>query len=223
MSGERKAPGVSAVELALSMGESLPWADSISAAELELAAAGRDLLDAIAATAADDATRARLAADLRRIGAELLAGGGQDPIRLVRHPDGRIENVIQAGTGRLNPRSLRIDYDDEPGSTAVHGTCVLGASAVGPPGRAHGGVVASILDEALGRAMTKAGRTGMTVTLDVTLKAAVPLGTELEVLGGVVSHEGRKTFVEAEIRVDGAPVATAKGLFVSAGGGARAR
>ncbi len=214
MNGDR-TPGVSAVELAMSMGESLPWADSITDAELELAAAGRALLDAIAASCADDAVRGRLAAQLRAISDELLAGGGRDPVRLVRHPDGRIENLIQAGTGRLNPRSLRIDYDDDPATTAVHGTCVLGASAVGPPGRAHGGVVASILDEALGRAMTKAGRTGMTVTLDVTLAKAVPLGTELEITGGVVSTDGRKTYAEAAVLVDGTVLATGKGLFVA--------
>lgn len=212
---DRSRPSVSAVELALSMGDALPWADSITEAELELAAAGRELLDAIAASSVDDDARARLAADIRRVASELLAGGGRDPIRLVRHPGGWIENVIQAGTGRLNARSLRIDYDDDPDSTDVHGSCTLGASAVGPPGRAHGGVVASILDEALGRAMTKAGRTGMTVALDVNLKAAVPLGEELEVLGGVASTDGRKTWVEAEIRVDGATLATGRGLFVA--------
>lgn len=209
------APRLSAVEFARAMGDALPHASSITAAELALADAARALLDAVAACSADDATRAALARRLEQLRAELVAAGQADPVRLVRHPDGSIENAIQAGTGRLNPRSLRIAYDDAADGSDVRGTVVLGASCVGPPGRAHGGIVATILDEALGRAMTKAGRTGMTVALDVSLKAAMPLHEPLDIVGGVVAVDGRKTIVQAEVRSRDAVVALGRGVFVT--------
>mmetsp|Transcript_116183 Transcript_116183/g.339827 ORF Transcript_116183/g.339827 Transcript_116183/m.339827 type:complete len:480 (+) Transcript_116183:55-1494(+) len=64
--------------------------------------------------------------------------------------------------------------------------CVIGAlkfsrAAAGPPGRAHGGVVAAALDEAFVWAGMHMG-TGPTAWLDVSLRGAAPLETTLFVM-----------------------------------------
>lgn len=214
---------VSAAELGALLFDSLPAASSISDAELALADAARTLLDAVLRSAVDDPTRARLAADVHRVIDELRAVPRADLVRLARHPDGRIENLVQAAAGRCNPRSLRLRFDDmslptpeQVGvSVEVHGTVELDASAGGPPERAHGGIVATILDEALGVAMMKAGRTGMTVSLEVSLLAGVPIGVPLDVHARCVDFDGRKTRATAELVVDGTVAARGTALFVA--------
>lgn len=214
---------VSAAELGNLLGESLPTADSVSAAELALVDAARTLLDAIMRSAVDDEERWRLAKQIERIIEDLRATPRDDLVRLVRHPDGRIENLAQAAAGRCNPRSLRLRFDDmtlppadqPPTPVEVRGWCELDASAAGPPERAHGGIVATILDEALGVAMMKAGRTGMTVSLEVSLHAGVPLGVPLEVRSRCVDFDGRKTRATAELVVDDKVLARGAALFVA--------
>jgi acyl-coenzyme A thioesterase PaaI-like protein len=222
------APGaargsVSAAELGTMLFESLPDAATISEAELALADAARTLLDAVLRSAVDDDVRARLAGDVHRVIDELHGVARPDLVRLARHPDGRIENLVQAAAGRCNPRSLRLRFDDmslpAPEQVGVpvevHGRVVLDASAAGPPERAHGGIVATILDEALGVAMMRSGRTGMTVVLEVSLLAGVPIGAPLDVHARCVDFDGRKTRATAELVVDGVVAARGTALFVA--------
>jgi acyl-coenzyme A thioesterase PaaI-like protein len=211
---------LSAYEMGQLLGDSLPAADSIGPGELALVEAARSLLDAVVRTDIDDAARARIATQIEALADELRRMTRLDVMRLARHADGRIENLVQAGAGRCNPRSLRIRFDDppagsDPATSEVHGVVVLDASATGPPGRAHGGIVATILDEALGIALTRAGRTGMTVALEMTLHAGVPIDTPIDIRARCTAFDGRKTHVAAELLVDGAAAAKATGLFVT--------
>lgn len=217
---------VSAFELGRLLGDALPHADDVSDAELALADAARTLLDAVVRTAVDDATRARLAATILDVVDELRTETRTDLVRLVRHDAGRIENLVQAAAGRANPRSLRLTFDSlvppPPGvvdaSVEVVGRVVLDASATGPPERAHGGIVGTILDEALGVAILRAGRTGMTAFIEVSYRGAVPIGVELSVRSRIASIDGRKTFAEAELLVGDTIAANARGLFVASRG-----
>jgi len=217
-------PPPSAGDLARLLGDALPPADSLTDAQLGLVAAARDLLDAVVRTDTDDATRSA-AADALRAVTERLRQATRDPvIVLLRHPDGRFDNATQAGSGRLNPRAFPIVFDHPPpGPTItvgpgpeVTGRCRLDASAGGPPERAHGGVVATILDEACGAGMVAAGRTGMTATLTVDYLGPVPLGVPLAIRSRAEEVDGRKTWVTAEIAVDGEVRARGRALFVAA-------
>lgn len=216
-------PTLSASDLARRLGDALPPADSLTAAQLELVAAARDLLDAVVGTGTDDAVRAEAAVTLRAV-AETLRTTVREPlIVLLRHPGGRFENATQAGSGRLNARSFPTEFDlprecpeitEGPGPE-VTGRCRLGASAGGPPERAHGGVVATVLDEACGAGIVAAGRVGMTVTLTVDYLGPVPLGVPLDIRARTEEIDGRKTWVTAEIVVDGEVRARGRALFVA--------
>jgi acyl-coenzyme A thioesterase PaaI-like protein len=172
-------------------------------------------------TAADRAA----AAESIRIATELLRQRRRDShLYLVRHPDGRVESLLQAGSGRLNPAAPPVQWLVRPteppvGSTpvpvTVHARCVFGAAHAGSPGRVYGGVLALVLDEVLGVAARAAGASGMTVSLTVNLRAATPLDVPVDITAELTGTEGRKGFVSGEIRVGGDVVADATALLIS--------
>lgn len=85
----------------------------------------------------------------------------------------------------------------------------------GPPGFAHGGAVAAVLDEAMGTACFEAGRGGFTATMTVNYRQSAPLNTLLQVVGRVESSERNKTFASAVMTNSaGEIIADATGLFI---------
>lgn len=100
----------------------------------------------------------------------------------------------------------------------VVGACALGLAYEGPPMYAHGGISALLLDQMLGYATSAAGHPGMTVRLDTTYRAPVPLLTELRLTGGVLGVDGRKVSAQATIATAAEPdrvLVEATGLFVA--------
>ncbi|MFN0090429.1 MAG: PaaI family thioesterase [Acidimicrobiales bacterium] len=95
--------------------------------------------------------------------------------------------------GRLNPFGLGAAHRRE-GDEAV--TRVrFGPSFEGPPGRAHGGAVALVMDEATATLLPMLGRFGFTGSIAVKLVAPAPLGVEVTFRSRLVGEEGRKLFV----------------------------
>jgi len=214
----------SAAVLGELLGERVPPVTSISDEAIELAAAARDLLDAVVATEVDDATRARLADALRDIAGELRTHRRDPVIVLVREADGRLNNLTQAGNGPLNPRAPELRFAPFPPPpdpdapfrpVEIEGHCTLDASFGGGPGRAHGGVIATLFDEALGRANTAAGLNGMTVAIEVRFRAGAPLGEPLRVTARCVRIDGRKRFGSGELWHGDTLVAEATAVYVT--------
>ena len=86
----------------------------------------------------------------------------------------------------------------------------------GPPGAAHGGIVAAYLDEILGGTVVHAtGQTAVTGELTVRYVRPVPSETPLLGRGRLVADHGRYVDVEASLEEFGAArvVATARGRF----------
>lgn len=222
------APDLSAVGSASLLGELLgdrvPPASSITDAAVALADAARELLDAVVATDVDDATRTRLTAVLREV-TDALNRVRRDPvIVLVREADGRLDNLTQAGCGPLNPRAPVLRFEAFPPppapdapfrSVEVVGHCTLDASFGGGPGRAHGGAVATLLDEALGRANVAAGMAGMTVALEVRFRRGAPLHVPLRVTARCERIEDRKRFSSGELWDGETLVAEASAVYVT--------
>jgi acyl-coenzyme A thioesterase PaaI-like protein len=98
------------------------------------------------------------------------------------------------------------------------GRVTLGKPHEGPPGLVHGGVVATLLDHVLARALRGAGRGGLTATLTVTYRRPVPLGVPLLVTGEMGTADGRRTTASARLVAEddpGTTLAEADGLFVA--------
>jgi acyl-coenzyme A thioesterase PaaI-like protein len=215
---------VSASRLAELLADRLPDAESIPQESFELVERVRDLMDAVVLTDVSPDVRADASARIAAIADELRAQQREQHLFLVRHPDGRIESLAQAGSGRLNPQSPPLEWihrptEPRPGSTPspveVTARCTFSARHGGSPDRVHGSVLAGVLDEVTGIAIRAAGAGGMTVALNVSLKGAVPLGATADIAGRYTGGEGRKSFATGEVTVDGTIVATAAVIYVA--------
>jgi uncharacterized protein (TIGR00369 family) len=183
----------------------------------ELGAALRDLVDAAVRTevsldelaAATDAAR-QLAAALR---AETR---GLHDIARVDDPEIG-ERWYSPVYGPGNPVAPPMVATDSPDGRAT-GHVTLGKPHEGPPGLVHGGVVATLLDHVLARALRAAGRGGLTATLTVTYRRPVQLGVPLVATAEMGTTDGRRTTATARLVAEDDPsttLAEAEGLFVA--------
>ena len=214
---------VSAGRLAELLGDSLPLADTLSPASFDLVASVRRLVEAVVLTDLDPAELAAVTARVDELTERLSGEQRAEPLLLVRHDDGRVESLLQAAAGRLNPQALPIEWvhrptEPPPGTppvpVEVAARCTFTSAHGGSPGRVHGGLVALTLDEVIGVALRAAGASGMTVRLDVSLSGAVPVGRPVDIVARYVRAEGRKAWGTGEVVVDGVEVARAEALFV---------
>ena len=213
MTGDDEPGAESALELARVLGDRILTPDAIPPEAFALVEAARDLVDAVVGTDVPPAIRAEATSQLAAITAGLRAARRDPVILLVRHEDGRVENLSQAGGGRLNPQAPRLEFLDLSPEEVV-ATCTLTAAHGGPPGKAHGGIVAGLLDEVLGVAAMVAGGSGLTAGLDVRYRAATPYGVPLTITARLTARDGRKGFATGEIRAEGAVTAEATAVFV---------
>ena len=119
--------------------------------------------------------------------------------------------------GPGNPLAPRLTATDTPDGRAS-GRVTLGKPYEGPLGVVHGGVVASLFDHMLARAVRAAGRGGMTAELTVTYRRPVRLGVPLLVTAKVGDADGRRTTARARIVAEddpGTTLAEAEGTFVA--------
>jgi uncharacterized protein (TIGR00369 family) len=85
----------------------------------------------------------------------------------------------------------------------------------GPSGYVHGGIIATLLDEAMSKAVRASGRTSMTRQMEIDYLRPVPSGAAIRIEGRVVRSEGRKHWTEAKImNAKGTALAQGKGLFI---------
>ncbi len=120
------------------------------------------------------------------------------------------------GCGKDNADGMLLDFFlDEGARTAV---CHFNLSRryTGPPAHAHGGIIATILDEAMGKVNKFRNVLALTSSMEIKYFKPVPLGQPLTVTGYEQSVEGRKHINIAEIRNDkGELLARSKGTFIA--------
>ncbi|HTA85770.1 MAG TPA: PaaI family thioesterase [Silvibacterium sp.] len=86
----------------------------------------------------------------------------------------------------------------------------------GPPGHAHGGIIATLLDEAMSKANRQFGVVAMTRQMEVDYLKPVPLMMPLELTARHVSASGRMHRCEARIaNREGIILAQATALFIT--------
>ena len=120
------------------------------------------------------------------------------------------------GCGPANPSGLRLQFELSPGGKGYRCEFSPGASFAGPPGHAHGGIIATVPDEAMGKANKLRNRTALTRHLEVDYLHAVPLGQPLVVEGRVLRTKGRAIYNRAELsNAKGKVLARARGKFLT--------
>jgi len=118
------------------------------------------------------------------------------------------------GCGRANATGLRLEFLlAENGSVVCLAT--IPDTFEGPPGYLHGGIIATLLDETMSKAVRARGLVAMTRNLEVDYARPVPSGAAIRMEGKIVSSEGRKHWVQARIlNAAGSELALGKGLFI---------
>jgi uncharacterized protein (TIGR00369 family) len=138
----------------------------------------------------------------------------EELVRRVVEDAARLETASQGcfACGSHNPVGLHMQVKrDGEGAQA---TVTLDPHRQGWEGVAHGGIVATLLDEIMSWSLM-GDRAFFTAELTVRYRRAVPLGVPLTVRGRRVQARGRLVWAEGEIRSpEGQVLATAAGKFL---------
>jgi acyl-coenzyme A thioesterase PaaI-like protein len=116
------------------------------------------------------------------------------------------------GCGLANLFGLQMELEASEGRVA--GRFFVKQDHQGPPGYAHGGVIATALDEAMALLVHGEGIHALTRRLEVDLLGPVPIGTFAEVAAWVESRGAGRLTLATELRGADRPLARATGLFV---------
>ncbi len=131
----------------------------------------------------------------------------------------RVKEIIKYSgcfvCGDENPDGLRIPfYYDQEKAVAKY---VADSKYQGYKGIFHGGLVATLLDEIMAKAVLARQRYCMTVEMSVRFKKAIPVTSNLNLAGRVTADRGRILETSGEITGDdGTVYATATGKYMEA-------
>ena len=118
--------------------------------------------------------------------------------------------------GKDNPQGMHLKfvYDEDRGCF----TCRFRLSKryTGPPGYCHGGIIATILDDAMGKLNKLRQVTAVTAQMKIDYLRPVPLNKPLRVDSRELRVRGRRHFHMAEImNEDEKVLARSRGVFVA--------
>lgn len=119
------------------------------------------------------------------------------------------------GCGNMNPIGLQLRFRKlEAGG--VWASFTPEREHEGYLGMTHGGILSTILDEAMSWAITDAGDLGVTARMNLTYRQPARIGAELRVVARVTNRRGRVIDAEAELvtAAGGETIARAGGRFL---------
>jgi uncharacterized protein (TIGR00369 family) len=119
------------------------------------------------------------------------------------------------GCGGDNAGGMKLTFEQDNVNRKIVGRFVLGERYQGGGGFAHGGIIAMLLDEAMGKVCRF--REVRAVTAELTVEYLKPVSVEQEIVveGRETEQEGRNLFLAGEIRnAAGEILARGRGRFV---------
>ena len=122
------------------------------------------------------------------------------------------------GCGGANAAGMKLAFDLDLDERRARGRFVLGPEYSGGAGFAHGGIIAVLLDEAMGKISRLTEERAVTAELSIEYKKPVPVDAEILVEGWQEESKGRNRFRIGEIRdAQGTLLARGRGRFVVVG------
>ena len=122
------------------------------------------------------------------------------------------------GCGGDNAGGMKLTFEQDNVNRKIVGRFVLGERYQGGGGFAHGGIIAALLDEAMGKACRFREVRAVTAELRVEYLKPVNVQGEIVVEGRETERKGRNLFMTGEIRNGaGEVLARGKGRFVVIG------
>ena len=117
--------------------------------------------------------------------------------------------------GPENPEGLGLTFFQDVAGNRVVADLTIPLKCQGPPGFAHGGLLAAVLDEAMGKAAWLAGHRAYAAHLEFDYRKPVPVGAAARFVAWVDRSEGRKAFTLCVVKLGDVVAVEGKGLFVS--------
>lgn len=122
------------------------------------------------------------------------------------------------GCGGANAAGMKLTFEQDNVARRIVGKFVLGEAYQGGGGMAHGGIIAVLLDEAMGKVCRFREVRAVTAELTVEYLKPVKVDQEIIVEGFETDHKGRNLFLAGEIRNGtGEVLARGRGRFVVIG------
>ena len=119
------------------------------------------------------------------------------------------------GCGGDNAGGMKLTFEQDNANRRIVGRFVLGERYQGGAGFAHGGIIALLLDEAMGKVCRFREVRAVTAELSVEYLKPVTVDKEIVVEGRETEMNGRNLFMSGEIRSENGDVlARGKGRFV---------
>lgn len=136
-----------------------------------------------------------------------------DIIRLEPNPTNKC-----FGCGGDNAGGMKLTFEQDNVNRRIVGRFVLGERYQGGGGFAHGGIIAMLLDEAMGKVCRFREVRAVTAELTVEYLKPVSVAQEIVVEGHEAEQKGRNLFLVGEIRnTEGLVLARGRGRFVIIG------
>ena len=134
-----------------------------------------------------------------------MAKSSLPPVDLAGEPDWSVFDApslvgasLRFVSGEPDGNRYRVRYFKDS-AQQLRARIWFGPETEGPPGHAHGGAMAAVLDEVLGLAAWAAGFPIVVGNLTVSFKQLLPLEQVVTVESEIVSAEGRKVMVHGRI------------------------
>ena len=110
---------------------------------------------------------------------------------------------------------MKLEFEANTETGHVTGRFKIGKEFQGSMGMLHGGIIATLLDEAMGKVCKLSDARAVTAELDVKYLKPIQVDQEIVVEAFQVKREGRQMYHEAEIRdTSGTVLACGAGRFV---------
>ena len=117
--------------------------------------------------------------------------------------------------GRDNPMGLRLRFDIDEAARSIKTVFQPGKEHQGYKDVVHGGLISTVLDEAMTKLAFSLGLDAVTGRLTVRFKRPLMVGEWVTVTGRLVKESGRAIEAEAvAVRDDGTVIAEAEGLLM---------
>ena len=119
------------------------------------------------------------------------------------------------GCGGANSRGMQLAFDHDDERLRIVGRFRLGSEYQGGAGFIHGGIIATVLDEAMGKVCRFSDVRAVTAELSIEYLRPIRVDEEIVVEAFQSQRDGRQLFHQGEIRnSEGQLLARGKGRFV---------
>lgn len=119
------------------------------------------------------------------------------------------------GCGGANPHGMKLEFEANTETRRITGRFKIGTQFQGSMSFLHGGIIATLLDEAMGKACSLSEVRAVTAELTIEYLMPIRVDQEIVVEAYESKREGRQLFQQGEIRdARGAVLVRGRGRFV---------